>query len=106
MIEPIQSTHRVYAGADNAITLWVRDDEGSRDFGGTEEVPAELSVTITPYGGNRELASLDAESAQAGKVTFTVDETTIEQQLAPGLFSFRVLFGAEVVRLGILEVVG
>lgn len=106
MSEPIQSTHRVYAGADNTVTLWIRDDDGGRDFGGTEEAPAELSVTITPYGGSRVLASLDAESAQAGKVTFTVDETTIEQQLAPGLFSFRVLFGAEVVRLGILEVVG
>jgi len=102
----IQTTHRAVIGADTAITLWVRDEAGKADFGGTEEVPAVLSVEIRGYSYALPLETVAAESVEAGKVTFTLTATFTDQKLAPGLFRLYVKDGTEVVATGLLEVVG
>lgn len=102
----VQTTHRAYIGADSNVVLWVRDEAGKRDFGGTVEDPAALDVAMTPYSRNAPEIALQALSTEPGRVAFTVTEDMAEQQLAPGLFSFRVKSGNEVVAQGLLEVVG
>lgn len=101
-----QTTHRAYMGADNNVVLWVRDEAGKRDFGGSVEAPASLSVRITPSSFSRPEVSVGAESTEPGKVTLSLSESLIEQQLASGLWTFVAKFDSEVVAQGILEVVG
>lgn len=101
-----QTTHRAHMGADNNFTLWVRDEAGKRDFGGNVEAPASLAVRITPSSFSRPEVLVDAESTAPGKIAFSLSESLIEQQLAPGLWTFIAKFGSEVVAQGILEVVG
>ena len=65
------NTHRAYAGADNTITCWVRDESGNRDLSAET-----LTVPVYAYGHPCELLTLDAaQVATPGKVEFTVTES-------------------------------
>lgn len=95
-------THRAYMGADTAITCWVRQDGDKRSLTGHT-----LTVHMFPYGSSVELGeTIDATSAEAGKVAFTVTEELADRYLKPGAYRMAVESNtAGVVYDGILEVV-
>lgn len=101
------NTHRAYAGADNTITCWVRDEAGNRDLSAET-----LTVPVYAYGHPCELLTLEAAQATEGegiaipgRAEFTVSQAAINRYFPAGPYRFAIKAGDEVVYGGLLEVV-
>jgi hypothetical protein len=94
------NTHRAYAGSDNTITCWVRDEAGKRDLSAET-----LTAAVYAYGLPCVLLTLDASQAEVGKVEFAVTQAAIERYFSPGPYRFAVMAGEEQVYGGLLEIV-
>ena len=95
-------TFRAYRSADTALTLYVRDEDGQKDLDAVEE----LTLSISRYGApNDSLATVEATSPSAGKVTATITTEVADETLGPGLFRMDLIADDALLRSDVLEVV-
>lgn len=92
---------RAYRGTDTALTLWIRDEAGKRDLSGLD-----LSLEISQYGRSCDpLVTVEAASAEDGKLTATLTADTADGELGPGLFRVDAIGDDETLAVAMLEVV-
>lgn len=97
------NTHRAYANADTLITCWARNDAGRVDVSGET-----LRAYLTPYACATEVdtAGIAVTGTSLGKMTFTVTDDYIADNLLPGVYRLSVRSSADAQRYaGLLEVV-
>lgn len=90
---------RGYAGADSALSAWIRSEAGPLDLSGSA-----LSVRIKSYKGHV-ISSYPASGTAGGEMTCTITEA-FGRINGTGVYRFDVLDAATgVIAIGILEVV-
>lgn len=97
------TTYRAWAAADNAMRVFVRDENGRHNLSGV----ASLTVNLYRYGSicSHPLVSVDATLGETvGEVDFTLDAATMNQSLPCGLYRFDVIADSVNIYPALLEV--
>ena len=90
------------AGADTPLTLYVRDEEGRRDF--TQAPVPLLQMAIRRPFASQPIAIIPATGDALGKVTTTITAADVQKTIYPGLYSYRLTADGVQVQSGVLEV--